>query len=155
SIPKTTPLIPFSYSGTSPLTPTPKTTSHLITPLMRQSLQASKAGQSMKKAEEELENERILMVLKSRTTTGTSPTRRGNNESDTSCSGSEERKLPPLPRRKPSNSISSGGSGARSLDQIATAGISYSKPSFRGTSSSRSSSPSKASVDLPPPRHPD
>jgi vesicle coat complex subunit len=37
---------------------------HVTSPLMRQSWQASKAAQTMKKAEEELETERVTRVLK-------------------------------------------------------------------------------------------
>ncbi|KAH7881884.1 hypothetical protein F5I97DRAFT_462945 [Phlebopus sp. FC_14] len=104
---------------------------HVMSPLMRQSLEASKHGQTMKRAEEQLERERILQVLKSTSpsSSGTGRTRSSSpSKKDVhmvySGSESEEQRgpVPPLPRRhKPSPPSSSTSSSLPSLDQVASA----------------------------------
>ncbi|KIK28288.1 hypothetical protein PISMIDRAFT_7759 [Pisolithus microcarpus 441] len=47
--------------------------SHVMSPLMRQSLEASKHGQTMRRAEEQLDRERVLRVLKRHRTPKTHP----------------------------------------------------------------------------------
>ncbi|KAF5380141.1 hypothetical protein D9615_006307 [Tricholomella constricta] len=62
------PTRPAPPSGTAtPPThpPIPAKPAHVTSTLMKQSLQASKAGQTMKRAESQLEQERVLQVLKS------------------------------------------------------------------------------------------
>ncbi|GLB39487.1 hypothetical protein LshimejAT787_0606490 [Lyophyllum shimeji] len=63
----TTPVpLPNSSAGTpSHHPPIPPKPAHVTSTLMKQSLQASKAAQTMKRAEEQLERERVLQVLKS------------------------------------------------------------------------------------------
>ncbi|THU84745.1 hypothetical protein K435DRAFT_398635 [Dendrothele bispora CBS 962.96] len=60
---------PFGNSNGTPPPLPPKTglghVAHVTSTLMKQSLQASKTGSAMKKAEEQLEKERVLSVLKS------------------------------------------------------------------------------------------
>lgn len=58
-----------SHSAVPPPPPS-KSALHVTSTLMKQSLQASKAAQTMKKAEEQLEKERVLQVLKSSSSTG-------------------------------------------------------------------------------------
>ncbi|KAF8624438.1 hypothetical protein AX17_007147 [Amanita inopinata Kibby_2008] len=58
-------------AGHIPPPPPSKPVSHVTSTLMKQSLQASKVAQSLKKAEEQLEKERILQVLKSSSGPGT------------------------------------------------------------------------------------
>ncbi|KAI6121991.1 hypothetical protein F5141DRAFT_1093952 [Pisolithus sp. B1] len=62
--------------------------SHVMSPLMRQSLEASKHGQTMRRAEEQLDRERVLRVLKSTSsgasrTRSSSPSKPGSRTSDT------------------------------------------------------------------------
>ncbi|KAF8872275.1 hypothetical protein BD779DRAFT_349213 [Infundibulicybe gibba] len=106
SIPVHTPLPP---------PPPPKPASHITSTLMKQSLQASKAGQTMKRAEEQLGMERVLRVLKSSSAPSTvssepsmprtrtpSPHKRSAPGSSSSASASTSDHAPPLPRRRPS-----------------------------------------------------
>ncbi|KAG5640863.1 hypothetical protein DXG03_006805 [Asterophora parasitica] len=94
-------------------TPLPKP-SHVTSTLMKQSLQASKAGHAMKRAEVELEKERVLRVLKSSSSTnGTSTTKTTANErfdegngseassnEDLGARGRKKGPAPPLPMRR-------------------------------------------------------
>lgn len=110
----------------------------------------------MKKAEEQLEKERVLQVLKSSTST---PRNRSISpekiaRSSGSASGSED--APPLPRRRhPKDSPPLSSS---SLERVALAGTSDSGTSPFKSTQSPSVSPSRNNVDLPngpPPTHPD
>ena len=115
---------------------------HVTSPLMRQSLQASKAAQTMKKAEEQLERERVLRVLRKASTAGSggngnnggagkegrvrsvSPGRKLVGAPGSTSSGEREREhgRPPLPaRRRKTSNPSSTSSSRRSLDQVASA----------------------------------
>ncbi|KAF8629480.1 hypothetical protein AX15_003427 [Amanita polypyramis BW_CC] len=118
----TPPLLSSSYAaGNTPPLPPPKPVSHHTSTLIKQSLHASKVAQSLKKAEEQLEKERIMQVLKSSSgPTGAATRNRswspgkdsvgpgafGNVTSVTpslsSHSGSDERghAAPPLPKRR-------------------------------------------------------
>jgi hypothetical protein len=51
--------------NSAPPSPASKPVSHVTSTLIKQSLHASKVAQSLKKAEEQLEKERIMQVLKS------------------------------------------------------------------------------------------
>ncbi|KIJ11819.1 hypothetical protein PAXINDRAFT_118627 [Paxillus involutus ATCC 200175] len=165
----------------SPLIATKPT--HMTSPLMRQSLEASKQGQTMKRAEEQLDRERVLQVLKT-TSSGSSGSSRTRSLSPSkhisklpNDSGSEGATfVPPLPRRRKPSSPSSASSSLPSLDQVASATLkSVSSPlttaPFRPPLPSRDSlistnSPSMTNTDyLPsvpgpgpnpvPPMHPD
>ncbi|CAL1708402.1 unnamed protein product [Somion occarium] len=93
--------------------------------LIQQSLQATRIAQSLKKAEEKLQKERVLEVLKTSSNTkrtrSISPTKDPANivDSSSSASGSSSRHSdrPALPpRRKPSPPLSTN-----SMEQVATA----------------------------------
>ena len=58
------PLLPQQHPPTIP----PKPSHHITSTLIKQSLQATKAAQTMKKAEEQLDRERVMQVLKSSST---------------------------------------------------------------------------------------
>ena len=58
------PSMRYSNIGSTPPIP-PKHSQHITSTLIKQSLQARKIAQSMKKAEEQLDKERVLQVLKS------------------------------------------------------------------------------------------
>ncbi|KAF9237711.1 hypothetical protein BU15DRAFT_48378 [Melanogaster broomeanus] len=102
--------------------------SHITSPLMKQSLEASKHGQTMKRAEEQLDRERILRVLKA-TTAGSSVSSRTRSLSPSkhiyalpNSSGSEDGTfIPPLPRRRKPSPPSSSSSSLPSLDEVASA----------------------------------
>ncbi|KIK76917.1 hypothetical protein PAXRUDRAFT_835178 [Paxillus rubicundulus Ve08.2h10] len=103
---------------------------HMTSPLMRQSLEASKQGQSIKRAEEQLDRERVLQVLKT-TTSGLSGSSRTRSLSPSkhiyklpSDSGSEgATSVPPLPRRRKPSPPSSTSSSLPSFDQVAVAAL--------------------------------
>ena len=106
----------------------------------------------MKKAEEQLEKERVMQVLKKASNTPmpksdgrTSPLK--NSGSEGSSPGPGE-KAPPLPARRASKSCpSSVASSQRSLEQVASASV---------LSAPRSPfDHSESATDLPPPTHPD
>ncbi|KAG2039318.1 hypothetical protein BDR03DRAFT_998938 [Suillus americanus] len=106
--------------------------SHITTPLMKQSLEASKHGQNMKRVEEQLDRERVLQVLKT-TSSGSSASSRPRSLSPTKqfrkglgsrSSGSEDTcPAPPLPRRRTPSSPSSTSSSLPSIDQVASASL--------------------------------
>ncbi|KIK78493.1 hypothetical protein PAXRUDRAFT_16843 [Paxillus rubicundulus Ve08.2h10] len=83
---------------------------HMISQLMQQSLEASKQGQSIKRAEEQLDRERVLQVLKTTTSglSGSNQTRSLSPSKHIYKSPSDSRSegatsvLPLPPRRKPS-----------------------------------------------------
>jgi hypothetical protein len=148
----------------SPLHNPPDTMSPVkLSPLMQQSLQASKAGQSMKKAEETLERERVMQVLKSSVPVG----KMGTVTPPSSSSDSERRAIsisnppspfPPLPRRK--NVAPSESDSLQSYEQVAAARISGVQSSATDIGSSHMSSRSlstRAVSEGPasPPKHPD
>lgn len=145
-------------------------TTHVTSPLIRQSLQASKAAQTMKKAEEQLERERVMQVLKKASSPrprSSSPSKKLENSAlSASGSGSSSgigmvasERVPPLPARRASksNPPSSTASSRRSVDQVASASIVPSRSPFSG--SPFSVSPNAITTDLPtlpaPPTHPD
>ncbi|KAF8160406.1 hypothetical protein BJ912DRAFT_1151036 [Pholiota molesta] len=126
-----------------PPPPPPKLPQHVTSTLMRESLHASKIAQSMKRAEEHLEKERVMQVLKSSSATSstggttsqhasyTYPVRRTASpvrargydmSSASSASGSLERGAPPLPRRRHAQQQQpSPPMSASSLEQVALA----------------------------------
>ena len=156
---------------------------HVTSTLMRQSLQASKVAQTKKKAEEQLEKERVMQVLKSSSVVSGSYSLAGASVSGSSivigtnihhhrstspggyavssASSSDER-APPLPRRnrpqQPSPPMS-----ATSLEQVALA----TPPNFPNrTNTMPNVSPFRSPVEpippntdssehCPPPTHPD
>ncbi|KAI0058536.1 hypothetical protein BV25DRAFT_1902095 [Artomyces pyxidatus] len=131
---------------------------HLTTALMKQSLQASKAAQDAKRAEELREQTRFLQVLKSSNAHGL---RIDSGMSSSTSSSSDDRTAgpPPMPPRRilsPPPSTTSAVS-ARSFEQVASARlptrlVSRSKSPL---GRSPSTSPSRPTTDLPPPLHPD
>ncbi|KAG1727533.1 hypothetical protein EDB19DRAFT_1914203 [Suillus lakei] len=106
--------------------------SHIMSPLMKQSLEASKHGQNMKRVEEQLDRQRVLQVLKT-TSSGSSASSRPRSLSPTKqlhkglgsrSSGSEDTcPAPPLPRRRTPSSPSSTSSSLPSIDQVASASL--------------------------------
>ncbi|KAI0259071.1 hypothetical protein BC834DRAFT_661855 [Gloeopeniophorella convolvens] len=154
-----------SLRSKPPPPPLPSKVPHLTTSLMKQSLQASKAGQDAKRMEAQREQERILQVLKSSTRSVSPPKRSGLGSSSSRSSSDGIRPsvptLPPRPRVSPPGSIVS----TRSFEQVAGASLSarqtryrspspLQQPQSRPRSPSRSPSPSRPTTDLPPPVHP-
>lgn len=145
-------------------------TSHVMTPLMKQSLEASKHGQNMKRLEEQLDRERVLQVLKatssgssaSSRTRSLSPTKQSHKGFEVDSCGSEDTcPAPPLPRRRRPRSPSSTSS-LLSIDQVASASVNQSSlmpTSFRPPLPIRESTlltTLDSSSHLPaPPTHPD
>ncbi|KAL0581665.1 hypothetical protein V5O48_000366 [Marasmius crinis-equi] len=148
--------VPTTSNTHAPVVPPkPSHFAHVTSTLMKQSLQASKTGQTMKKAEEQLERERVLQVLKSSASSpfanasasrnrSNSPNKPGSvSATPSSASGSDlERdngsQAPPLPRRR---KVSPPGSvSASSFQQVALA--STSAPTASSTNPFRTSSPS-------------
>ncbi|EGO03511.1 hypothetical protein SERLA73DRAFT_175019, partial [Serpula lacrymans var. lacrymans S7.3] len=137
---------------------------------MRQSLQASREAQNVKKVDDQLNKERVLQVLKS-SSSGSSGSSRTRSASPSkyligrATSGSEEggTSVPPLPLRRKASFPSSTTSSRQSLDQIAGATLpSPSKGNFRPALPSREpapattdSSPSPLPTLPAPPMHPD
>lgn len=126
--PRKPPIVPPPRHGSavSPLkAPSTAVSGTKTSPLMQQSLQASKAGQSMKRAEEMLEKERVMQVLKSSVpsigrTRSTSPpsSRSGSEEWPPRNASGSNAFVPPLPRRRQP----SGSSGSlQSYEQVAGA----------------------------------
>ncbi|KAF9226021.1 hypothetical protein BS17DRAFT_806980 [Gyrodon lividus] len=121
-----TPTVNFVTPFGSPFIPAKPT--HMTSPLMRQSLEAGKQGQTMKRAEEQLDRDRILQILKT-TSSGSSGSSRTRSLSPSkrahrfpNGSGSEDATfVPPLPRRREPSSPSSASSSLPSLDQVAGA----------------------------------
>ena len=121
-----------------PLIPVKPT--HVMSPLMKQSLEASKHAQSMKRAEEQLDRERVLQVLKttssSSSASNNSPSARtrslspskqlqkqlNGHVSGSASGGSDDATcVPPLPRRRKPSLPLSTSSSALSLEQVASA----------------------------------
>ncbi|THH26632.1 hypothetical protein EUX98_g7558 [Antrodiella citrinella] len=146
--------------------------------LIQQSLQAGRIAQSLKKAEERLQKERVMEVLKTSTTKrnrSISPTKDLSSDASASSSSgsgyaSTDRPPPVLPPRRAFSPETSPRLSVRSLDQVATATVGYkpryptSSPFAREQSSERykpppppplpirspSRSPPKPNVDLSP-----
>ncbi|TFK64798.1 hypothetical protein BDN72DRAFT_962980 [Pluteus cervinus] len=162
--------------------PHPKAVPHVTSTLMKQSLAASKVAQTLKKAEEQLERERILQVLKSSSGLNSTPKPRPPTPPrplptpSTSSYAPEDRDPPPLPKRRPL--LPSPPMSLSSLEQVALAtpphpsnsylqqypthGRLTRDPSPHKVLSTRSSplhSPRRDFLDLPPgpppPMHPD
>ncbi|KAJ6558312.1 hypothetical protein B0H19DRAFT_1070836 [Mycena capillaripes] len=120
----------------APSPPKPSTPAHITSTLMKQSLQASKTGQWLKQGQARLEQERVLQVLRSTSTTPrpAAALEASDYMSATSSDGSRGRPVPSIP---PS---------ASSLEQVALA--------------SPSNALQRAFDDVyrerePPPTHPD
>ncbi|TFK35288.1 hypothetical protein BDQ12DRAFT_737708 [Crucibulum laeve] len=149
------PVLISSTSGPvpSPLPPPPNPKpKHITSNLIKQSLQASKAAQSLKRAEEQLEKERFMQVLKSSAVVsgayslagarvrgssvviGTSistahrqrspsPYKIGHSDTESSITSGSEEKAPPLPRRRATQrQVPSPPMSTSSLEQVALAG---------------------------------
>ncbi|KIJ63004.1 hypothetical protein HYDPIDRAFT_176112 [Hydnomerulius pinastri MD-312] len=129
---------------------------HITSPLMRQSLEASKQGQTMKRAEEQLDRERVLQVLKttsssssgSSRTRSLSPTKQGPKLYFGSGSEDTTSSIPPLPRRRKPSSPSSVSSSLPSLDQVATATLKPLSPPSTTASPFRPPLPSRDSLTI-------
>lgn len=124
-----------------PLIPTKP--AHVMSPIMRQSLEASKHAQSMKRSEEQLDRERVLQILKttssSSSVSNTTPSTRTRSLSPSKqlqkipngyvsgspSGGSDDATcVPPLPRRRKPSPPSSTSSSVLSLEQVASATLS-------------------------------
>ncbi|KAL4068648.1 hypothetical protein V8B97DRAFT_1974046 [Scleroderma yunnanense] len=134
----------------------PSKPSHITSPLMQQSLAASKHGKTMKRAEEQLERERVLQVLKS--TSSRSSRARSLSPSKTGSEAPGDGAAPAPPRRRqPSSVTSSASSSLPSLDRVASASL---KPSHTSSPSVPPPLPSREHATAPgsipaPPMHPD
>ena len=131
--------------STNPFRP-PKP-SHLVSPLMKQSLEASRAGVVQRKVEENLNQERVLQVLKSSSVRNrsSSPPKPVPSSSGSSTSGNllrsgagSERSAPSLPPRRsaqsPSRSTPSVAGSVMSYESVANARLSLSPAKYRGNS---------------------
>ncbi|KAF9269530.1 hypothetical protein L218DRAFT_1072359 [Marasmius fiardii PR-910] len=138
SSPVTSKTVPAASGSHPPVVP-PKPThfAHVTSTLMKQSLQASKTGQTMKKAEEQLERERVLQVLKSSASSpfsnalssrarSVSPNKPGGLSTSSSSNstpeidrGDNSSRAPPLPKRR--GASASGSVSSSSFHQVALA----------------------------------
>jgi len=130
---------------------------HLVSPLMKQSLEASRAGVVQRKVEENLNQERVLQVLKSSSirNRSSSPPKPGPSSSGSSTSGNHrsdtrsERSAPSLPPRRnaqsPSRSTPSVAGSIMSYESVANARLSLS-PSKNRANSPFSRSPERGRV---------
>jgi len=119
---------------------------HLVSPLMKQSLEASRAGVVQRKVEENLNQERVLQVLKSTSirNRSSSPPKLGLSSSGSSTSGNprsdtrSEHSAPSLPPRRtahsPHRSTPSVAGSVMSYESVANARLSLSPSKNRGTS---------------------
>lgn len=99
---------------------------HVMSPLMKQSLEASRQGQNLKRAKEHLDRERVLQVLKTTSRTRSlSPPKSGSGPS-----APEEVVPPPFQQCPPSSASSSGSSSLASLDKVAATTLRASGSSF-------------------------
>ena len=131
--------------STNPFKP-PKP-SHLVSPLMKQSLEASRAGVVQRKVQESLDQERVLQVLKSSSirNRNPSPSKSVLDSSGSSISGDlrsdtrSERSAPSLPPRRnarsPPRSAPSVAGSIMSYESVANARLSLSPAKNRGNSS--------------------
>ncbi|KAJ8522784.1 hypothetical protein ONZ45_g661 [Pleurotus djamor] len=185
---------PPRHASQQPGLPPPESRGHVSTPslskaghvtsaLMKQSLQASKVGQTMKKAEEQLEKERILQVLKSSNSHSRNrsnspnkpppppPPRPTSSSSSVSDAITSQQHIPPLPRRQVR--ASSPHASTTSLEQIAFARPSMNTEPIHAHNASPFKTPDQPfkeasyfarspsisperpnNKDLPPPKHP-
>ncbi|KAJ4485560.1 hypothetical protein J3R30DRAFT_1374642 [Lentinula aciculospora] len=117
-------------------------TSHITSALMKQSLIASKNGKTWKQAEEQLEKERVLRVLKSSESSSSStsnsylrgrsssPNKMSSSASSSSyTSSSDNNRAPPLPKRNNSKKPPSPSMSTSSFQQVALAGKGINHPS--------------------------
>jgi len=131
--------------STNPFKP-PKPT-HLVSPLMKQSLEASRAGVVQRKVEENLNQERVLQVLKSSSVRNrsSSPSKPSPSSSASSPSSDflrsdtrSERSAPSLPPRRnahsPPRSAPSVAGSIMSYESVANARLSLSPVKSRGNS---------------------
>lgn len=130
--------------STNPFKP-PKPT-HLVSPLMKQSLEVSRAGVVQRKVEETLNKERVLQVLKSSSgrNRNHSPSKSILGSSESSISGDHmsdarsERSAPSLPPRRnarsPPRSAPSVAGSIMSYESVANARLSLSSAKSRGSS---------------------
>ncbi|KIY66363.1 hypothetical protein CYLTODRAFT_423519 [Cylindrobasidium torrendii FP15055 ss-10] len=133
-------ILPAPPPPRRPPVPPPKPKTH-TTPLMLQSLQASKTGHAMKQAEQSLGKTRVMEVLKSSSTphNGTMPSSRMSSASSSgSSSSSRGRGLPSPPM------------SATSMEQVALAG----KPAPPPPRHPALSEDGAATPTKKPPRHP-
>jgi hypothetical protein len=126
-------------SASAPTYYSPQKSTHVTSTLMRQSLQASKTAQSLKKAEEELERERVLSILKRSSINGGPAAGVMKNESQFpdrvfETISDSATTVPPLPRRRnhvqhqvpsPPSSPNSMSTGS-SLERVTTAALAQS-----------------------------
>ncbi|KAH7912752.1 hypothetical protein BJ138DRAFT_1147554 [Hygrophoropsis aurantiaca] len=117
-------------SSTSVPPRVPSKPSHIMSPLMRQSLQASKQGQNMKRMEDQLDKERVLQVLKSTSSSSSSDSSRTRSSSPTKDvyrgypGSNDPSAVPPLPRRRTTKSPpSSSSESTASIEQVASATV--------------------------------
>lgn len=179
---RTPPLPP--RKPTNPVIPPPRHAAALAPPahpnlLIQQSLQATRVAQSLKKAEQRLEQERVLEVLKSssahggRRTRSNSPSRaydpRDGAASESAGSGDSlslesagagGARTPSLPPRRkispPASTLS--GSTSRSLEQVARASVPFRPAPAPASAFKPALPPALALAELPadpPPTHPD
>ncbi|KAJ7049626.1 hypothetical protein C8F01DRAFT_1181894 [Mycena amicta] len=123
----------------------PKPTGHVTSTLMKQSLQASKAGQWLKQGQARLEQERVLQVLRSTSSTprpAAAQTQPQDNDLSSSSEGSRNRRHAP-----PSATASS-------LEQVARATPS-SAHSLQRSFDDVYGDEEPDAPQLPPPTHPD
>ncbi|EPQ53861.1 hypothetical protein GLOTRDRAFT_139912 [Gloeophyllum trabeum ATCC 11539] len=115
---------------------------HAVTPLMRQSLEASKVGQTVRAMEDRLGKERILEVVKSSSGSGSGGSTRSRSfspgtrldprhndtaspgtSSASSSSGTDTKSAPALPTRHRRASPPSSAGSMRSFEQVAHASV--------------------------------
>lgn len=148
-------------SALPPPIPPPLKPKPVVSPLIQQSLMASKTAKVMKKAEEQLEKERVLQVL--RTSAISTQSTDGSRESspskcvlgamsDSSTNSRSEIEVkdnpPALPRRRSQHSPTVS---TISIEQVALAA----PPRSVQPTANLLDAHSKSIIDLPPPTHPD
>ncbi|PIL28248.1 hypothetical protein GSI_09660 [Ganoderma sinense ZZ0214-1] len=121
-----------------PVPPLPRNVSvaHTTNSLIQQSLQATRIAQSLKQAEQKLEQERVMEVLRSSSdsSTGsikrvrsTSPTKNPSSSASSASSSADRTAMrngvPKLPPRRNLSPPASTAPSARSFEQVATAAV--------------------------------
>ncbi|KAI1785062.1 hypothetical protein LXA43DRAFT_1100690 [Ganoderma leucocontextum] len=110
---------------------------HTTNTLIQQSLQATRIAQSLKQAEQKLEQERVMEVLRSssdssagsiRRVRSTSPTKNASSSASSAGSSTADRTavrngVPKLPPRRNLSPPASTAPSARSFEQVATASV--------------------------------
>ncbi|KAJ3750982.1 hypothetical protein DFH05DRAFT_1519142 [Lentinula detonsa] len=161
-------------TGGNPPPPPPKPTllhshsSHATSALMKQSLIASKNGKTWKQAEEQLEKERVLRVLRSSESSSSvtdssflnsrarssSPNKMGSSASSSSyTSSSDNNRAPPLPRRNTNKKPPSPPMSTSSFQQIALAGKGNDRISSFSSHNPFKTSPFQPASVIDPPRY--